>query len=113
MDQTLFPGGYFKEFIFFHHASKTLILTDTIINLELNMIDEPWRTATKLSRMDYPRGQTFFGMRLPIFLQRRKAQAVVDKLQLWQPRRVILSHGRCFDADNDEIIRRIFGKSAR
>ena len=25
IDQTLFPGGYFKEFIFFHMASKTLI----------------------------------------------------------------------------------------
>jgi hypothetical protein len=35
IDQTLFPGGYFKEFIFFHKASKTLILTDTIINIEL------------------------------------------------------------------------------
>src|SRR3954471_8947339 len=32
IDQTLLPGGYFKEFIFFHHASKTLLLTDTIIN---------------------------------------------------------------------------------
>ncbi|MGB6451372.1 MAG: DUF4336 domain-containing protein [Steroidobacteraceae bacterium] len=31
IDQTLFPGGYFKEFIFFHKPSKTLILTDTII----------------------------------------------------------------------------------
>ena len=35
IDQTLFPGGYFKEFIFFHKASRTLILTDTIINIEL------------------------------------------------------------------------------
>ena len=25
IDQTLFPGGYFKEFIFFHKATKTLI----------------------------------------------------------------------------------------
>ncbi len=113
MDQTLFPGGYFREFIFFHHASKTLILTDTIMNLELDMIDEPWRTVTRLTRMDYPRGQTFFGMRLPILLQRRKAQAVINKIRSWQPRRVILSHGRCFDAHEDEIIRRIFGKSAR
>jgi hypothetical protein len=113
MDQTLFPGGYFKEFIFFHHVSKTLILTDTIINLELDMIDEPWRTATKLTRMDYPHGQTFFGMRLPILLQRQKAKAVIGKIRSWQPRRVILSHGRCFDANEDEIIRRIFGKSAR
>ena len=36
IDQTLFPGGYFKEFIFFHKASKTLILADTIINIELD-----------------------------------------------------------------------------
>jgi hypothetical protein len=34
IDQVLFPGGYFKEFIFFHKASRTLILTDTIINIE-------------------------------------------------------------------------------
>jgi hypothetical protein len=31
IDQTLFPGGYFKEFIFIYKKSKTLILTDTII----------------------------------------------------------------------------------
>jgi len=41
IDQLLFPGGYFKEFIFFHKASSTLILTDTIINLELEKISEP------------------------------------------------------------------------
>ena len=51
IDQTLFPGGYFKEFIFFHKASRTLILTDTIINLELDKIAEPWRTAAKLTGM--------------------------------------------------------------
>src|SRR5262249_12431971 len=43
IDQTVFPGGYFKEFIFFHKASETLILTDTIINLELDKVTEPWR----------------------------------------------------------------------
>ena len=40
IDQTLFPGGYFKEFIFFHKTSKTLILTDTIINIELDKVTE-------------------------------------------------------------------------
>jgi hypothetical protein len=54
IDQTLFPGGYFKEFIFFHKASKTLILTDTIINIELDKLTEPWRTATKLTGMYHP-----------------------------------------------------------
>jgi hypothetical protein len=59
IDQTLFPGGYFKEFIFFHKASKTLILADTIINIELDKITEPWRTATKFTGMYHPYGQIF------------------------------------------------------
>ena len=54
--QLLFPGGYFKEFIFFHEASSTLILTDTIINIELDKISEPWRTAAKLTGMYHPYG---------------------------------------------------------
>ena len=96
IDQTLFPGGYFKEFIFFHKASKTLILTDTIINIELDKIAEPWRTVTRLAGMYHPHGQIFFGMRLPLLLQRRKAKAAVGKIHSWQPQRILLSHGRCF-----------------
>jgi len=110
IDQALFPGGYFKEFIFFHAASKTLILTDTIINIELDKISEPWRTATKLAGMYHPRARIFFGMRLPLWLQQRKARAVLEKIRSWQPEHVVLSHGRCFDAHADEVIRRIFGK---
>ncbi len=113
IDQLLFPGGYFKEFIFFHKASKSLILTDTIINLELDKISEPWRTVTKLTGMYHPYGQIFFGMRLPLLFQQRKAKAAIEKIYSWQPRRIVLSHGRCFDEDADEIIRRIFGAQPR
>lgn len=109
LDQTLFPGGYFKEFIFFHRESESLIVTDAIINIELGKIDEPWRTVTRMSGMYYPRGQVFFGMRLPLLLQRKKAAAAIAKLHAWRPRRILLSHGRCFDVDADEVIRRIFG----
>lgn len=111
IDQTLFPGGYFKEFIFFHEASKTLILTDTIINLELDKVAEPWRTATKITGMYHPHGQIFFGMRLPLLLQPRRAKAAFEKVHSWQPRRILLSHGRCFEANADEVIRRIFGET--
>lgn len=110
IDQTLFPGGYFKELIFFHKASRTLILTDTIINLELDKITEPWRTATKLSGMYHPYGQIFFGMRLPLLLQRRKARAALGKIHSWQPQRILLSHGRWFDPPAGEVIRRVFGE---
>ena len=109
IDQLLFPGGYFKEFIFFHKASRTLILTDTIINLELDKTSEPWRTATKLTGMYHPHGQIFFGMRLPLLFQRRKAKAAIKRIYSWQPQRIVLSHGSCFDDDANEVIRRIFG----
>jgi Domain of unknown function (DUF4336) len=112
IDQTLFPGGYFKEFIFFHKKSKTLILTDTIINIELDKMPEPWRTATKLSGMYHPRGQIFFGMRLPLLLQQREAKAAFAKIHSWRPERIMLSHGRCFESHGDEVIRRIFGAPA-
>jgi hypothetical protein len=32
------------------------------------MIRQPWRFAAKLTGMYYPRGQIFFGMRLPLLL---------------------------------------------
>jgi hypothetical protein len=113
IDQALFPGGYFKEFIFFHRASKTLIFADTIINIELDKITEPWRLVTKLTGMYHPYGQIFFGMRLPLFLQRQKAEAAIRKIHSWQPQRILLSHGRCFDTDADRVIRRIFGEPPR
>jgi hypothetical protein len=48
-------------------------------------------------------------MRLPLLLQRKKAEAAIEKIHSWQPQRILLSHGRCFDADADIVIRRIFG----
>jgi hypothetical protein len=110
IDQTLFPGGYFKEFIFFHKKSKTLVLTDTIINIELDKMSEPWRTATKLSGVCYPHGRIFFGMRLPLLLQPRKTAAAFEKINSWQPDRIVLSRGRCFESGGSEVIGRIFGK---
>lgn len=110
LDQMLFPGGYFKEYIFFHKRSKTLVLTDTIINIELDKMPEPWRTATWLSGMYHPRGQIFFGMRLPLLLQKREASAAFAQIRAWQPERVLLSHGRYFESQGSEVVRRIFGR---
>lgn len=108
VDQTLIPGGIFKEFVFFHKASQTLILTDTIMNMELEKLPQPWRAFTKLSGMYYPHGQVFFGMRLPLLLQRRKRQAAVRKILSWRPERILLSHGRCFSSNANEVILRVF-----
>ena len=58
--------------------------------------------------MYYPHGQIFFGMRLPLQLQKKKAETAIKKIQAWRPERIVLSHGRCFDENADEVIRRIF-----
>ena len=110
MDQTLVPGGIFKEFVFFHRASGTLILTDTIMNLELDKIDQPWRAATRLSGMYHPHGQVFFGMRLPFLLQRKRTETAVQRIRSWDPDRIVLSHGRCFDDHASDVIGRIFDR---
>lgn len=110
IDQTLVPGGIFKEFIFFHKPSRTLILTDTIINLELDKLDQPWRAFTKLSGMYHPQGAIFFGMRLPLLLQKKKTATAVGKIREWGPERIILSHGRCFGEHAQGVIRRLLGE---
>jgi hypothetical protein len=109
IDQTLIPGGIFKEFAFFHVSSKTLILTDTLINIELDKINQPWRFATRLSGMYYPFGQVFFGMRVPQLLQRSRTRAAFAKVRSWRPERIVLSHGRCFEENAAEAIQRLFG----
>jgi hypothetical protein len=109
IDQTAIPGGIFGEIVFFHKQSKTLILADTIINFELDKMSQPWRFATWLTGMYYPQGQIFFGMRLPLLLQRQKSRAAVEKLLSWKPEGIILSHGRCFESDGGAILRRLFG----
>lgn len=108
IDQTIIPGGFFGEFVFFHKESATLILTDTVFNLELSKLAGPWRLAARMTGMYYPHGQIFFGMRLPLLLQRRKAKAAVARLLSWQPERVVISHGRCFDSNAGNVVRRLF-----
>lgn len=108
IEQIAVPGGYFGEIVFFHKASKTLIVTDTIINLELDKLARPWRFATWLTGMHYPNGQLFFGMRLPFLLQRRKTKIAIEKILSWEPGRIILSHGRCFEENGSAVLRRLF-----
>ena len=108
IDQVAIPGGIFGEFVFFHKASRTLVLADTIFNIELDKINQPWRFAVQLSGMYHPRGQIFFGMRLPLLLQKRKSRAAIERILSWGPKGIILSHGRCFESDGGEILRRLF-----
>jgi hypothetical protein len=110
IDQASIPGGIFGEIVFFHKASRTLILTDTILNLELDKISQPWRFAARITGMYYPHGQIFFGMRLPLLLQRKKTRVAIEKVMSWEPQRIVLAHGRCFEANGHQILERLFNR---
>ena len=103
-----FPVAISRSSFSSTRPSKTLILTDTIINIELDKVTEPWRTATKLTGMYHPYGQIFFGMRLPLLLNGGRRRRRSEK-STHGSRSDLLSHGRCFDAHADEIISGIFG----
>ena len=108
IEQVAVSGGIFGEIVFFHTLSKTLILADTILNLELEKLRQPWRFATWLTGMYYPNGQLFFGMRLPLHFQKKRTRAEVEKILSWRPERIILSHGRCFEMNAEMVLRRVF-----
>ena len=109
IEQLLMPGGFFKEVIFFHRASKTLILTDTVMNLDPGRTDPPWSTLARLSGMTAPTGGIFFGLRVPLLLQRKKAAAAFAAIRSWRPQRIVLAHGAIVERDVDEAVGRLFG----
>jgi len=109
LDQLLIPGGIFGEYVFFHRASATLILTDTIMNLEPSKTDQPWLGFARLTGMVAPRGGLFFGLRMPLLLQRKKAKATFATIRSWNPERIILAHGTIFETSVAETANRVFG----
>lgn len=101
--------AYMTEVEFFHHPSRTLILTDLIQNFE------PWRlnsfamqTLTRLGGVQDPDGQMPRDMRLTFVKQRADLKAAVEKMLRWNPERIILAHGRWYEKDGANELSRAF-----
>jgi hypothetical protein len=110
------PRGFFPKWLWFANDSefrKRLIDALCKHGLMVEWFDASSGPCSRIERASSSRSLVFFGMRLPLFLQRRKAEAAIRKMYSWQPQCILLSHGRCFDADADKVIRRIFGEPPR
>lgn len=96
-----------REAVFFHNASKTLILTDLIENFEAKNL--PWwmRIAVRLGGIRDPDGQMPRDMRMS-FTDKQRLRAAVERMIGWAPERVILAHGRWYDQDGVAELRRAF-----
>jgi hypothetical protein len=109
LDQIIVPGGAgFREVDFFHKASRTLMLTDLIVNMEADKMPVPMQLFARLTGVTAPNGKAPAYLRLVIRAKRREAAEATSRLLSWAPERVIFSHGRWFDRDGTAALRRSF-----
>ncbi len=109
IDQLIVPGSkVHREAVFFHRASRTLILTDLIENFEPSRL--PWwmRPLVWLGGISDPHGAMPRDMRLTFAGHRAELRGAVEAMIGWAPERVILAHGRWYRENGAEELRRAF-----
>ncbi|MBZ9672797.1 DUF4336 domain-containing protein [Mesorhizobium sp. ES1-3] len=109
IDMLIVSGDVLTEAVFFHRASRTLILTDLIENFEPKRI-HGWfyRVLMKIGGVIDPDGKAPFDMRLSFFRHQKPLRSAVRRMINWQPERVIISHGRWYEADGVKELKRAF-----
>lgn len=103
-------GSYMTEVEFFHLASRTLILTDLVENFEPEKVGSLFlRLLTWAGGVSPPQGGLPRDLRLT-FTWRHKDElrAAVRTMLAWNPERVILAHGRWYEKDGANELRRAF-----
>jgi hypothetical protein len=102
-------GCFMTEVEFLHRPSRTLILTDFIENFEPRKLDSfLMRALMRLGGVADPDGQMPRDLRLTFAGRRPQLKAAVEKMISWAPERVIIAHGRWYEKDGAEELRRAF-----
>lgn len=101
------PGGFgMQEATLFHRDTRTLVLTDLVVNLEAPMLPAAVRPVARLLGTLAPDGMPPAYLRGVFKLRRRAAAAAVEALLALEPERVIFAHGRWFERDGAAALRR-------
>lgn len=112
------PGAMgFREVTVFHHLSKTLILTDLVVNLEPERLPFATRMFARITGTLAPDGRAPAYLRLIVRGRRKDAAQAMERLLALAPERVIFAHGRWFEHDGATALRRsmrwLLGDAAR
>src|SRR5215203_6091094 len=95
IEQALVRGRGFSEVDFFHSATRTLVITDLVQNLEPDKLTLLGRTAVLA-----PNGGTPVYLRWVLRANRQHVRESAERLVGWNPERVVFSHGRWFERDS-------------
>ncbi len=91
------PGGLgFREVAFFHRPSRTLVLTDLVLNLQPQQVAPALRPLAKLLGILGSNGQPPIYLRGVLNLRRRDAGRAAARLVALRPDRVVFAHGPWF-----------------
>ena len=102
-------GALLTEVEFFHRPSRTLILTDIIENFEPARIRKPvLRWTMQVFGCADPDGKAPFDMQLSFLGHRRRLRAAAEQMIGWVPERIVIAHGRCYQTNGVEELRRAF-----
>ncbi|GJD49675.1 hypothetical protein OPKNFCMD_2408 [Methylobacterium crusticola] len=105
--QVVVRGGLgFREVAFYHPRSRSLVLTDLIVNLEPGRLPAPMRPLARLAGVSAPDGRAPAYLRVVVRLRRREAVLAARALVALEPERVLFSHGAWFARDGAARLRR-------
>jgi hypothetical protein len=108
IDQRLADSGFHREVVFFHRASRTLVLTDLIENFEKQKMPRWVHPLLKLGRVCDPDGRMPRDMAFSFSRRQAHLRALVETMIDWSPDRIILAHGRWYEERGEQELRRAF-----
>lgn len=110
IEQLIFKGSrVMDEVVFFHRASRILILTDLIENFETDKVKSfPLRTLMKLIGINDPDGKAPADFRATFFGRKQQARKSYEQMLAWQPEKIIIAHGRWYKENGVEELKRAF-----
>ncbi|WP_109077993.1 DUF4336 domain-containing protein [Aggregatibacter kilianii] len=109
LGQLTFKGSsVMQESVFFHYATRTLIVADLIENFETKKFHSCfWAHIMQFAGIADPDGKAPVDWRAT-FKDKSGARQCLATMLAWQPEKIILAHGRCYESNGTEELRRAF-----
>ncbi|MGR6874352.1 hypothetical protein ACU6U9_19080 [Pseudomonas sp. HK3] len=97
-----------QEAVFFHKASRVLILTDLIENFSPDAFPFFTRLIAKVAGVLAPNGKTPIDWRYSFYPKKAEARRHIKHILNWKPNAIILAHGLVIEDNAEDFIKKSF-----